>query len=218
MSASLLLTIAAFVAGVTYIWSTYAGSQAQRYLLKPLTTALILALALILPEPVSPLYRSLIAVGILFSLGGDILLMLPRNTFVWGLASFLVAHLFYIGAYLSRSGFHVTWPLVAPFVLYAAGLLYLLLPHTGSVRVPVIIYAVVLMLMGWQATESWWVMRDLAALLAMIGALLFIVSDSILALDRFRAPIPQRDLLIMSSYYSAQLLIAWSVFRFGAAA
>jgi uncharacterized membrane protein YhhN len=70
--------------------------------------------------------------------------------------------------------------------------------------------------MGWQAAALWWAVRDTAALLAMAGALLFIASDSILALDKFRASIPQRDLLIMSTYYGALLLIAWSVYSFAA--
>lgn len=216
MAISLALSFAAIISGGVYIWAARAGSPTLRYIFKPLTTVLILALALLLPDEVSPLYRTLIAVGILFSLGGDIFLMLPRNAFVWGLASFLVAHLFYIAAYISRAGLQMNWLLLAPFVLYGAVLLYLLLPHTGAVRVPVILYAVVLMAMGWQAAALWWAVRDTAALLAMAGALLFIASDSILALDKFRAPIPQRDLLIMSTYYGALLLIAWSVYSFAA--
>ena len=216
MAITLALTLAAIVSGGVYIWAARAGTPMLRYIFKPLTTVLILVLALLLPDAVSPLYRVLVAVGILFSLGGDIFLMLPRDAFVWGLASFLVAHLFYIAAYISRAGLQMNWLLLAPFVLYGAVLLYLLLPHTGAVRVPVILYAVVLMAMGWQAAALWWAVRDRAALLAMAGALLFIASDSILALDKFRAPMPQRDPLIMSTYYGALLLIAWSVYSFAA--
>lgn len=216
MAVSLALTLAAIISGGGYIWAARAGSPIQRYIFKPLTTVLILLLALALPDAVSPLYRVLIAVGILFSLGGDIFLMLPRDAFVWGLLSFLIAHLFYIGAYVSRAGWQLNWLLLAPFILYVAGLLYLLLPQAGAMRIPVMLYALVLMTMGWQAAALWAVMRDIATLLAMVGALLFIASDSILALDKFRAPIPQRDLLIMSTYYGALLLIAWSVYNFGA--
>ena len=216
MTITLALTFIAIISGGVYIWAARAGSPTLRYIFKPLTTVLILALALLLPDAVSPLYRVLIALGILFSLGGDIFLMLPRDAFVGGLASFLVAHLFYIAAYISRAGPQLNWLLLAPFVFYVTVLLYLLLPHTGAVRVPVILYAVVLMAMGWQAAALWWAMRDTAALLAMAGALLFIASDSILALDRFRAPVPQRDLLVMSTYYGALLLIAWSVYSFAA--
>ncbi len=211
---SLLLAGAAIISGVAYILATYGAAPWLRYTLKPLTTLLILALALSFTNPISPLYRTLIAIGIAFSLAGDIFLMLPQNTFVFGLVSFLIAHLFYIFAYRSVSGFHFTWWLALPYLLYGFFMIYLLWPHVGDLRIPVIIYAAVLMIMGWQAAEQWWQVRDTSMLLAMIGAMLFILSDTTLALNKFRAPVPQRDLIIMSTYYSAQFLIAWSVYRF----
>jgi uncharacterized membrane protein YhhN len=214
MVASWVLSTAAVLSGVIYIWTTYAGAQTQRFLFKPLTTALILGVALALPDAVSPLYRNLITVGILFSLAGDIFLMLPNNWFVWGLVSFLIAHLFFIAGYVERASVHMHWYLLTPFALYGVALLYLLWSHVGDLRLPVLIYALVLLAMGWQATELWWEMRDLAALLAMLGAILFVASDSILALDKFRAPIPHRDVLIMSTYYGALLLITWSMHQF----
>ncbi|MCB0137137.1 MAG: lysoplasmalogenase, partial [Caldilineaceae bacterium] len=148
MIAAWTLSAAAVISGVVYIWTTYAGTQTQRYLFKPLTTGLILLVVLTLPDPVSALYRGLVAAGIIFSLAGDVFLMLPGNTFVWGLVSFLVAHLFYIGAYVSRGGFRFHWFVLLPFVLYGAVLLYLLWPHIGEFRIPVIFYAVVLVAMG----------------------------------------------------------------------
>lgn len=214
MLASWILTAVAILSGAVYIWTTYAGTQAQRFLFKPLTTVLILVLVLALPGAVSSLYRTLIVAGIVFSLAGDIFLMLPQNFFVWGLVSFLVAHFFFVAAYVARAGFQMHWWLLAPFAIYGALLLYMLWPHVGELRLPVLIYALVLLAMGWQATELWWVLRDAAALLALLGAVLFVASDSILALDKFRAPIPHRDVLIMSSYYGALTLIAWSVHQF----
>ena len=211
---SLLLSGAAVISGVAYIAATYGGPLWLRYLLKPLTTLLILAVAASFSDPISTLYRTLIIAGIAFSLAGDVFLMLPRNTFVFGLVSFLIAHILYIFAYRSVSGFHLTWWLALPYVVYGFFMLYLLWPHVGDLRIPVIIYAAVLMIMGWQAAEQWWVVRDTSMLLAMVGALLFILSDTTLALNKFRAPVPQRDLIIMSTYYGAQFLIAWSVYRF----
>jgi uncharacterized membrane protein YhhN len=210
----LILSGAAFVSGVAYIAATYGGPFWLRYTLKPLTTLLILAVAASFAAPISTLYRTLIIVGIAFSLAGDVFLMLPQNTFVFGLVSFLIAHIFYIFAYRSVSGFHLTWWLALPYTIYGFFMLYLLWPHVGDLRIPVIIYAAVLMIMGWQAAEQWWHVRDTSMLLAMIGAILFILSDTTLALTKFRAPVPQRDLIIMSTYYGAQLLIAWSVYRF----
>ena len=214
MGLASILTALALIAGGTYIWSTYAGSALQRYLFKPLTTALILGIALTVPTPISEFYRWMVVIGILCSMGGDIFLMLPQDRFVFGLASFLLAHIFYILAYNSRTGFHFTGWIFAVYAIYTIGLLYLLWPHIGAVRIAVFLYGVVLMVMGWQAAEQWWAVRDLSALLAMVGAILFLASDSTLALNKFRAPVPQHDLIVMTTYYGAQLLIAWSVFSF----
>ena len=216
MAFSILLTVLAFISGIAFIWAARAGSDRQRYLFKPLTTALILLLAATLTSPVSEVYRWLIVVGILFSMGGDIFLMLPQDRFIWGLGSFLVAHILFICAYLSRSGFHFTWWIFAVYALYTGVLVYLLWPHTGSMRIPVIVYGLVLMLMGWQAAEQWWVLRDMSTVLAAAGALLFLLSDSVLALDKFRSPIANRDLVVMTTYYGALILIAWSVYQFSA--
>jgi uncharacterized membrane protein YhhN len=57
-------------------------------------------------------------------------------------------------------------------------------------------------------------MRDRSALLAMLGAILFLASDAALAIDRFRSPLPSRDLIVMGIYWPAQLLIALSVPHF----
>jgi uncharacterized membrane protein YhhN len=67
------------------------------------------------------------------------------------------------------------------------------------------------MVMGWQAAEMWLRWSDLSALAAMLGAIFFMLSDSTLALNKFRAPVYQSSVVIMSTYWAAQLLIAWSV-------
>ena len=53
--------------------------------------------------------------------------------------------------------------------------------------------------------------RSTSALAAMLGAVLFLLSDSTLALNKFRAPVNQSSVIVMSTYWAAQLLIAWSV-------
>ncbi|RIK41146.1 MAG: lysoplasmalogenase, partial [Chloroflexi bacterium] len=72
----MLLTLAAALTGLLHIRAEFAGARRQVYLLKPLTTALILAAALALPAA-DGVYRALVAAGLIFSLAGDIFLMLP---------------------------------------------------------------------------------------------------------------------------------------------
>ncbi len=209
-----LLTVAALVSAGAYLWAASAGGEWQRYLLKPLTTLLILGIALSVVAPVSELYRWLVVAGLLFSMAGDIFLMLPHDLFVWGLVGFLIAHLLYIAAYCSRTGFRFTWWMLLPYLAYTLALLYFLWPTVGPMRIPVIVYGLVLMVMGWQAAEQWLALRDLSALLAMAGALLFMASDSVLAINKFRQPIANQTLIVMTTYWAAQLLIAWSVHTF----
>lgn len=211
---AIILSVAALVSAGGYLWASSGGNDPLRYLLKPLTTLLVLGIALSVSAPVSDLYRWLVAAGLLFSLAGDVFLMLPQDLFVWGLVGFLIAHLLYITAYCSRSGLGFTWWLLLPYAAYTAVLLYFLWPAVGAMRVPVIVYGLVLMTMGWQAAEQWLALRDRSALLAMIGALLFLASDSVLAINKFRQPVANQTLIVMTTYWAAQLLIAWSVHIF----
>jgi uncharacterized membrane protein YhhN len=209
-----ILTVAALISSLVYIGTLHGAGGYDRlhYILKPLTTLLIAGIALAIPAPISDTYRWLVVLGLLLSLAGDVFLMLPNDrTFIFGLASFLVAHLFFIAAYRSRGGFGFTWWLALLFLAYTAVLIYLLWPTIGEMRIPVIVYGAVLMVMGWQAAEMWLRWSDLSALAAMLGAILFMLSDSTLALNKFRAPIRQSSVIIMSTYWAAQLLIAWSV-------
>ena len=74
--------------------------------------------------------------------------------------------------------------------------------------VPVAAYVLVIMMMAWQAWDQWDDKRARWALLAFIGAVLFVVSDSILALNRFGEPFLAARALTLITYYSAQWLIS----------
>jgi uncharacterized membrane protein YhhN len=141
--------------------------------------------------------------------------MLPKDRFIAGLFSFLVAHLFYIAAFTLDGG-HSLSPLAAlPLLLYGLVMLGLLSPHLGKMRVPVMAYMLVILLMLWQASNRWLMSEIEGSGLAFAGAALFALSDSILALARFRKPWRSAQFLILVSYFSAQWLIALSaLFRF----
>lgn len=206
------LSLLAWLLGASHIVARYTGHRQLAFWLKPLPIFLFMALALLASPPLSTTYRVLILLGLLFSATGDVLLALPQDRFILGLASFLVAHLCYIAAFSSRGAFHLTWWVLAIGVLYGAIMLAVLWPAvTGPLRIPVAAYMLVILVMGWLAVEQWLATRDTGALLAMIGALFFIASDSLLALNRFRAPFAAADAAVMLTYYAAQWLIALSV-------
>jgi uncharacterized membrane protein YhhN len=200
---------AAAVSAAMHLFAEYRGPAWLVYVAKPLTTLLLIAAAIV-GEDAAPLYRLPVIAGLVFSLFGDIFLMLPKERFVAGLASFLVAHLFYISAFQSGIRFGARPLLLVPFVLAAGLVLYFLWPRLGRLRVPVVLYVVVLVVMAWQASARAAELRGIATYAAAIGAALFVVSDATLAINRFRRPFRAAQAVVMTTYVAAQALIALS--------
>jgi uncharacterized membrane protein YhhN len=208
---ALPLTLLIAASAALTIWAEHRNARRAVYLFKPLTTVLVLALAATAPQPVWRGYQALVCAGLLFSLAGDVFLMLPRDRFVAGLASFLIAHLFYVAAFAPRPP-----TLAAPLVLavltaYGVVLLRALWPRLGTLRAPVAVYAAALLVMAWQAAERWMVLDTTPALLAAAGAGFFVVSDSVLACERFRLRSAYGQAVVLGTYFAAQWLIASSV-------
>ncbi len=149
---------------------------------------------------------------------GDLLLELPRlatlgpdTLFLLGLISFLVGHLFYVVLFLSHSTRKISLPRMLNnllIVLLLVGVLALLWPHLGAMRIPVLFYSLALSAMGISAQYSRF--PDLVAL----GALSFVVSDAMLAFTRFLEPFPNSTIYIWLTYYVAQLSITLGVIGF----
>jgi len=212
---ALPLSAATLAATLALVWGEYRGPRALVYAAKPLATLLILALAFGAPAGADPGVARWILAGLLFSLAGDVLLMLPSDRFAAGLASFLVAHLCYIAAFTSTAGWQPA-PLVLLSLVAAVSLVYRKLsPGLGKLRVPVIVYIAVIVLMAWQAIARCAVLPGAGPPLAAAGALLFAASDSALALARFHRPFRGSQAFVYVSYFAAQWLIALSLFAPG---
>ncbi|MBE2198504.1 MAG: lysoplasmalogenase [Anaerolinea sp.] len=204
-----ILSLLAMGTAVLAIRGEYQPTRTHVYIFKPLTTFLIILIALQGSTPAAPAYKWLIVAGLILCLAGDVFLMLPPRYFIMGLGSFLAGHWFYIAAF-SVGGTIFSWWLL-PLLLYGGVIYALLHPHLGKMRGPVIAYIVTILLMAWQALGRWSTVTTTPALLAAVGAVLFVISDSLLALDRFRQQFKLARLLVLTTYWSAQWLIALSV-------
>jgi uncharacterized membrane protein YhhN len=206
----LWLSLAVVRSAFAHIRAEYRGPRWQVYLFKPLTTALILLMALASPPTPGAFYRGAILAGLLLSLAGDIFLMLPRDRFVAGLVSFLAAHLCYIAAFSAGIALGLSPWTTLPLLVVALTLLWLLWPHLKSMRLPVLLYVAVILCMAWRALVRWQMADGGEAFGAAAGALLFVASDATLALNRFRRRFRSAQLVILSTYTIAQWLIALS--------
>lgn len=191
------------------------------YLCKPLATVLILWLVVRAAPVLSSRYRMTIAMGIVFSLAGDVLLMLPQDLFVAGLVAFLLAHQCFIVAFFPVTRWPARLGAIAAYGVVAAVNMVLLLPRIPlPLHWPVLAYVCVLVVMASLAAARAWAMRHDAewagpACVAALGGALFVFSDSLLAWARFGGGVPLSPLLVLGSYYIALWCIARSVERRG---
>jgi uncharacterized membrane protein YhhN len=200
-------------AGAVHLGAYYAGARRLAGVTKALPIALLLVWALGCEPAVGEGYRWLVAAALLFSMGGD-LLLLSRARFRAGLASFFVGHVCYTLAFTTAGVAFVPaagWAVLPALV--AAAMLRVLWPHAPRERLPIACYVGMITVMAWTAIG-----RGLAAptpqpsgLLAALGALVFMASDATLALDRFVRQWHGAHALVMVTYYAAQILLAASV-------
>jgi uncharacterized membrane protein YhhN len=205
----LIVTVSALV------WARRTDHRMVEYVSKPASTLLVIAIALLsLGQPGAvPAYTWLIVLGLVLSLGGDVSLMLRTNRwFLIGLVLFLLAHVAYSIAFTARSGFRpADW--IAALVLAALGVgIYAYLrPGLGRMRGPVVVYLAVILFMVSRAVSTLWGGTFSAgqAWLIAAGAVLFMLSDLLLAVNRFRRPF-KAEAYGLYLYYGGQLLIALS--------
>ncbi len=184
---------------------------------KPLATLCVIAWAA-LGRSDDGLVKRWIVIGLVCSLAGDVALLWPVQGFLVGLVAFLLAHMAYLVALTRRVKFLASPPAFGVWAIVAASVLARL--WTGvppELRAPVIVYVCALSGMAAQATSVWLARRsqpDAARWRAVaVGGGLFVLSDAILATDKFVGGIPMPTLSNLSTYWLGQWFIACAAVR-----
>ena len=209
MNPSAAISFALFGALAVGDWVAVSRTEKKlEYALKPLALAALVAASLLL-DPADETRRAFFVAALVLSLAGDVFLMLPRDLFVAGLGSFLLAHVAYIGGFIHEGVSFV--PLVLSFAVVglAAGPLGIRIVQ-GARRadarfvIPVSAYVVVVASMGALAVAN-------GSPVAASGALLFLVSDALIGWTRFVRPLLWAPVGIMATYHVAQSLLVVSL-------
>jgi uncharacterized membrane protein YhhN len=205
-----LLLLLVTVADIYLAQANHPNRIFSKFLLMPL-----LAFAYIRGQTNSTDFARLIIAALFFSWLGDIFLMFDKVNsiyFIVGLCCFLAAHLLYIIYFLrihtKRNSYLKKRPVMLLVIIaYMIELLYILWPSLGSMRLPVIIYAIVI---GTMLSAAAWQYEKIpltTALLFIGGAFLFVLSDSALALNRFHKPFQGSGIFVMLTYVAGQTMI-----------
>ncbi len=195
--------------------------RGQILILKPISTLLVIAAAALSfwEADWSPVYSMLILAGLVFSLGGDIALIFKDSGsfFKIGLVLFLIAHLLYTTAFISLG--RMSWidlPVGILLLAPAVGFYLLIQPNLGSMKVPVIAYILIISLMVSRAFSSLSgkEIQTQHAWLMISGAILFYISDLILASNRYWRSW-KFNRISLAFYYFGQYLLALAASYFG---
>lgn len=200
-----LLIPAIAVIGVIYIFFIPHEPVGIKIMMKLIPMALIILFALLTKPTFSTTYKNILVVGLFVCMIADGVIY----WFMAGLITFFIGHIFYIFAFRHASRAPIPKWAATLLLLYGASMAIWIagsqfIEGETILGLAIIAYVLVILTMGWMAIRT-------QLPLAIIGALLFIFSDSVLAIDRFVFDIPYRDAFVMITYYSAQVCIAASI-------
>lgn len=194
-------------------------SKPFEYLFKP---AIMLSLGIYFfkktAEIINKKQRNRVFLGAFFSLLGDVFLMFAGG-FIFGLAAFLTAHIFYISAfYLDNNGFifkkRDRFAAATGILAYGVVFLSFVLPKVSSaLLMPVAAYGLTILTMLLTALNRWKSVENTTFKWVLIGAILFVISDSLLAINRFVQPFPLSGIGIMLTYSVGQFFIIKGVLK-----
>ena len=203
---SKILAVTIAVMGIIYIFWIPHDPVGIKITFKLIPMLLIILFASVQPPGLPKSYKTLIILGLFICMLADGLIY----WFIIGLITFLIGHIIYIFAF--RRIKKNTIPKWAAALLLLYGLIMIIwiagtLWTEGEfvLVVAVVLYIGVILTMGWHALQT-------GNRFAIIGAILFIFSDSILAINKFIVAIPYEHALVMLSYYGAQFLFSYSIF------
>jgi len=161
--------------------------------------------------------RRLMLCALTFSLIGDVLIIfedISPNYFIGGLVAFLIAHIMYILVFLDkRNSSQKPLAFITMLLVYILGLFYILKDGLDSMLIPVIAYVITIFTMAITASLRKGNVPTISYNLVLIGALLFVISDSFIAINKFYSAVPNEHILIMSTYALAQYCIVMGIIK-----
>jgi uncharacterized membrane protein YhhN len=166
--------------------------------------------------------KKILLTALIFSWIGDIVLLFASKGelyFIFGLVSFLVSHLVYIVLFNKQQTTRENdnkvqfWIGVLLIIGYFTFMIFTLFPKLGPLKIPVLVYAIVITTMLFFAFKGSLKWAIPANNYILIGAIVFVSSDSVLAFNKFYTPIENASFYIMATYCLAQYLIVKGILQ-----
>ncbi len=215
MKAPKFLLLLYFLIAIAELVSHWFNLDSLHMICKPLLLIVLLVYFSISVRGIQTKTCQLVKIGLVFSWVGDVLLMFVDHGqlyFMGGLAAFLITHILYILAFLQSTKGQGSYikkrPLAGlPFVIIGVFLFYTLYPSLGDLKIPVLLYTIVITAMVIMALNRIENVSAKSFRFVYYGAIMFMVSDAVLAINKFLVPVENAQIIIMATYILAQFLI-----------
>lgn len=209
-----IISLLYLINGALFLVLEDKGSFISAFIAKSLIIPFLMILLIISFRAVLSRSHRLMLAGLFFSWAGDVLLGLTHlnaNMFILGLACFLLTHVMYLTVFFMTPGESVIFRkyiyLLIPVLLYGTGLVFYLYDDLADMRIPVIIYTAAILAMLTGAIDRIRKVNKVSFYLVLTGAILFLISDSAIAINKFSHPFEYSSIVVMSTYVIAQYLI-----------
>ena len=212
---AVIFSIAAVITAVLQFWPKTKTSQEQPFVFPLLTMAAINIVALLSPHPVNLMYKGAILFGLMLSTLAVVFFYLPKTPVYVALAHFFVIYFVYFLGFTSANRLAAPTPILLLVIAYAVLIYWYAHDQLKEERGAFIGYIVVMSFMVWAASEVWVQHRQLWATAAFAGALLLVISNTVLLVDRTRTPLKWANIILAATFFVGQWLIAWSIWGFG---
>lgn len=207
MSTTKVLNLLAILSAIIAIYCDFNQDFNLFRFFKPLTTIFITLIPLLYRNTFYKKYSQFILIALFFCLIGDIFL-LNENDFVYGLASFLLAHILFTIAFVSIDKWKAyPIPLVTVSIIGISYYLFIY-ENLNGLAVPVLLYFVFIILMCWQGICLYIWRKEFAFKLVAFAVILFPISDSVIALSKFKMQFELSGPVILTTYWLSIALLA----------
>ncbi len=202
-----ILSIFTLISALIAIVLRYRENIKLFSIFKPLTTILIIIIAVFTYQNNESTYSLMIIIGLIFALVGDMFLI-SEKYFLQGLSAFLIAHIAFTYAFTTVFGFNSNLIALAALLIIAGSYYLFLFKKLDDFRIPVAVYIFVIMIMNWQAVGLMLNDNSSKFILLGVGSRLFSFSDAVISYDKFIGKFKLAEILILSTYWLAIYIFA----------
>lgn len=217
MKIKLFTIVFTIIVALELLFGSVESYAYWHYFTKPVIVISLIMFFIFNADHLNFFVKCVTMLALLFSLWGDVLLMFVSNSeqfFIAGLVSFLLAHLMYILVFLrDRNSKRNSIPFIVLLLLYAVGIFYFIKDGLGDLLIPVLVYITVILVMAATAFMRKGIVLNRGYLFVFIGAIFFVTSDSLLAVNKFYTTLAFSNVSIMITYAVAQFLIVLGILK-----